>query len=102
MVVVAVIGILVVIATPYYLKAREQSHRVTCMRNMQKIQEAKQLYAIHAGGKSTVSWDDVLPYLMHLPTCPSGGEYKGWEIETPIYCTIHDWHNNPDYNGFVP
>ena len=102
LIVVSVIGMLAAIATPYYLKARERSHRTSCMRNMQKIQQAKELYAINAGSKANVTWSDILPYLRNLPSCPSGGEYKNWELETPIYCTHHDWRNNPDYEGFEP
>jgi len=102
MIAVAILGILALIATPYYLKARERSHKNSCMYNMRKIQEAKELYAINSGGKSTVAWSDILPYLRNLPSCPSGGEYQGWEIETPIYCTIHDWRNNSEYIGFTP
>lgn len=102
MITVGIIGFLTLIATPYYLKAREQSHKNACMNNMRKIQEAKILFAMNAGGKESVSWNDILPYLRHLPTCPSGGTYQGWEIKDSIYCTTHDWRNNAEYDGFTP
>jgi len=102
MIVVAVISILVLIATPCYFKARKESHRSTCMSNMRKIEGAKALYSMSAGSKPTASWEDILPYIMRIPTCPSGGQYEGWDIGTSIYCTIHDWRNNPEYAGFIP
>ena len=102
MITVAIVGILSLIASPYYLPARERSRRVSCMENMKKIQGAKELYAVSTGGKSSLSWDDILPYLRSLPVCPSGGQYQGWEINTSIYCTIHDWRNNNEYAGYVP
>lgn len=102
LILVTIIGILTVIATPYYLKAREKSHKTACMNNMRKIQEAKELFAINAGGKNVASWDDILPYLRHLPTCPSNGEYQGWGINESIFCTKHDWRSNPEYEGFIP
>jgi prepilin-type N-terminal cleavage/methylation domain-containing protein len=102
MIVVAIVGILSVIATPYYFKARERSHRSTCLENMKKIQGAKELYAINSGTKTALSWTDILPYLQRLPSCPSGGEYMGWNINEQIYCTLHDWRGNSDYVGFSP
>jgi prepilin-type N-terminal cleavage/methylation domain-containing protein len=102
MITVAILGILTLIATPHYLPARQNSHRATCMENMKKIQGAKELYAFNANGKVDVSWTDILPYLRSLPVCPTGGEYQGWELDTSIFCNIHDWRNNSAYSGFAP
>ena len=102
MIAVTILGFLAVIATPHYLKARQESHKSTCMANMKRIEEAKELYAFNGGTKVTVEWSDILPYLKSQPNCPTGGTYANLVVGSPVYCTVHDWRDNPEYKGFVP
>lgn len=104
MLVVAVIGLLATLALPAMSRARITSHRNSCMNNMRQIESAKTQWAM--ANEQTIgalaTWGDVLPYLRFTPRCPAGGTYSQWEIGSSIYCTVHDWRNNPDYAGFTP
>lgn len=104
MIVVAIIGLLALMAMPSFYLARVNSQRSICMNNMRKIEAAKDQWAIEHDENTgvVITWTEVLPYLKTQPMCPAGGAYDGWEIGVPIYCTEHDWRGNPEYRGFIP
>ena len=101
MIIVAIIGILCSLAIPNFLSYRKKSQRNACLNNMRSIENAKAQFCLSAVSQS-VTWDDIIPYLNPLPHCPAGGNYQDLSGETSIYCSEHDWRDNPEYNGFMP
>jgi len=87
MIVVAIIGILIAIAVPGFIKARNLSRLNACQENQTKIDGAVSQYileeridtlgdatAVHGSGweSELVGADD---YLRNIPQCPAGGTY---------------------------
>jgi type II secretion system protein G len=87
MIVVAIIGIIIAIAVPAFLRARENSRGRACQENLAKIDGAKEQYALEqkVGNNAGVSMDDLITppgttgsgegYLKKTPVCPAGGSY---------------------------
>jgi prepilin-type N-terminal cleavage/methylation domain-containing protein len=75
MIVVAIIGLLAAIAIPNFLKARATSQQKVCINNLRQISAATQQWAMETkkGPASTVTADDVLPYMKGPVLCPAGG-----------------------------
>lgn len=87
MIVVAIIGVLAMIAIPAYLRARENSRRSACINNLRLIEDAKEQYAMEYGRRngdpvnSTDPSDEaafavlvgaVTGYIKDFPLCPTG------------------------------
>ena len=75
MIVVAIIGILVAIAVPGFLKARQSAQANACMEAQEKMEGAVDTWALDSGAPSTtVPGTDVLIgktlYLKRKPICP--------------------------------
>lgn len=101
MVVMAVIAIVVAIATPTWLRQRELSRGRACQENLLKIDGAKEQYALEFKAKngSTVTMDDIVVppgstagqgYMRATPLCPSSGTYVLNLIGASPECTIGD------------
>jgi prepilin-type N-terminal cleavage/methylation domain-containing protein len=83
MIVVAIIGLLAVIALPNLMRARAASQASTCINNLRQIEAAVQQIAIAnnlADGDTVVYPSDVAPYIKlnangSVPPCPAGGTY---------------------------
>ncbi len=77
MIVVAIIGIILAIAIPSWLNARNLSQRNACLEAQQKINGAIDNFALDEG-KSTgdpVTMEDIVDfgkYLKQTPICPVG------------------------------
>jgi len=103
MIVVAIIGILVGIAVPGFIKARRTAQGKSCNENLAKIDGAKEQYALEhnlAADDGTTLDDSLLVeagnvgYLKKTPVCPGGGTYTyGTIAETPS-CDKVDTTNN--------
>lgn len=92
MIVVLVIGILLGIAVPQWLHARENSRSKSCVSNLKRITDAKELFAqeAHKNSGDTCDMSDIWPdYLQgsSAPTCPAGGTYTVDAIGTDPTCT---------------
>jgi prepilin-type N-terminal cleavage/methylation domain-containing protein len=91
MIVVLIIGILLAIAVPNFVKARETSRSRTCIGNLKQTDSAKEQYAMEnrlASG-AAVTWANLAPdYLKRQPTCPSSGTYTIGNIGTDPTCTV--------------
>ena len=95
MIVVAIIGILIAIAVPGFVKARTQSRLKSCQENLTKIDGAKEQYALE-NNKTTgaaVVWADIWAadgtlYLksQSQPACPTGVAYTINVIGTAPSC----------------
>lgn len=98
MIVVAIIGIIIAIAVPAFLRARENARGRACQENLTKIDGAKEQFAIEekVGQDEPVSIEDDLigdngtGYLKAVPECPAGGEYTVGNIGTNPTCDYED------------
>lgn len=101
MVVMAVIAIVVAIATPTWLRQRELSRGRACQENLLKINGAKEQYALEfkVVNGATVSMENVVVppnstagqgYLRATPLCPSNGTYVLNVVGANPECTIGD------------
>jgi hypothetical protein len=74
-------GIMVAIAVPSFMRAREISRRNACQENLSKIDGAKQQWALENNVQEDAAaptWDDIVgsdKYLRMIPVCPSQGTY---------------------------
>jgi len=103
MIVVAIIGILVGIAVPGFIKARRTAQGKSCNENLAKIDGAKEQYALEknlAADDGTDLNEGLLVesggtgYLKKTPVCPGGGTYTyGTVADTPT-CDKQDDDNN--------
>ena len=83
MIVMAIFGIVIMIAVNTWMRQRELGRGVVCQENLQKIDGSKEMYALNrnAPKQSLVDWDDIVEpnrmgYLKKEPACPGGGEYN--------------------------
>jgi prepilin-type N-terminal cleavage/methylation domain-containing protein len=98
MIVVAIIGILIAIAVPGFLRARENSRGQACQENLTKIDGAKEQWALEWKiSNGTAAPTDFLTdaryfgpngYVKKEPKCPSGGTYTCNAIGTDPTCSI--------------
>lgn len=97
MIVVAIIGIIIAIAVPAFLRARENSRGRACQENLSKIDGSKEQYALefNIGNGESCTMDDLIEpnganpgegYLKKEPTCPAGGDYTVNNIGTDPEC----------------
>ena len=97
MIVVLIIGILVAIAVPNFVKARESARARACIANLRQIDSAKEQYGID----NRLSAGSTMPALSTLcgsgtttyiktgnPQCPSGGTYTVSNLGTDPTCSI--------------
>jgi prepilin-type N-terminal cleavage/methylation domain-containing protein len=94
MVVLAIIGIIVMIAIPGWIRQRESSRGVACQENLTKIEYAKEMYAfehkLHGDFDLEMSdlWsEDGTGYLKYEPDCPAGGLYTVNPINIKPSCS---------------
>jgi prepilin-type N-terminal cleavage/methylation domain-containing protein len=92
MIVVAIIGLLLAMAIPNFLKMRKDAQQKACINNLRIIDHAKQVWGIEANKPSgTVPGpaDLVGPtsYIRRAPECPSGGTYDFMPIGEKPTCT---------------
>ena len=95
MIVVLIIGILLAIAVPNFVKARESARTKSCVSNLQQIQSAKQQWAMDtkAAGTVTVLAADIFGPTKYVsgpaagPTCPAGTTaYTPGAVDTDVAC----------------
>jgi prepilin-type N-terminal cleavage/methylation domain-containing protein len=100
MVVVFIIGILLAIAVPSFVKAREKTHAQACLANLKEIDTAILQWAMH--NKKTDAYPVAMadltggadPYLS-TPACPSGGVYTVTTVGENPTCSIGGTHAIP-------
>ena len=93
MIVVLIIGILMAIAVPNFVKARESSRRNTCIANLKQIDSAKEQWAMDQrknAGDACALTDLVgtAAYLKANPVCPSGGTYTVSNVGANPTCSV--------------
>ena len=97
MIVVAIIGILIAIAVPGFLKARETSRINACQQNQVKIDGAVQQRIIdenfedQAAAVAGLNLADLVGdanYIRTTPECPSSGTYSFNDTGPAVSCSI--------------
>ncbi|MGQ9488082.1 MAG: competence type IV pilus major pilin ComGC [Armatimonadota bacterium] len=91
MIVVLIIGILLAIAVPNFVRARESSRTKACVSNLKQIDAAKEQWAMDnnkSNGDACAMTDLVPAYIKSEPSCPSGGTYTVGNVGVNPTCSI--------------
>ncbi len=93
MIVVAIVGMLAVMASPSFLRTRDLTNNSVCINNLRILVTAKNMFAFDAGRKHNdpVEAHDVNPYLKHpfdQMKEPAGGDYDLRPIGHDPLCTV--------------
>ena len=91
MIVVLIIGILLAIAVPNFVRARESSRSKSCIANMKQIAAAKEEWALDNKQPTTATpagTDLYGVYTKEAPSCPSNGTYTINAVGTDPTCSI--------------
>ena len=93
MIVVLIIGILLAIAVPNFLKARETSRTKTCVANLRQVESAKEQWAMETGQGATATptqaeLTGANGYIKNWPNCPSGGTYTISNMSANPTCSV--------------
>lgn len=95
MVVASIIAILIGIAVPSWMRAREHGRARACQENLTQIDGAKEIYALEHNlpNGAIVSMSDLMGggsgYLKREPVCPAGGVYSIEPIGTEPSCSYY-------------
>ena len=95
MIVVAILGLLVSLALPNFIKSRTNAQKQVCIENLAQIESAKQIWGIENGKHDgdEVSVDDLVGptlYIKRQPECPGGGTYAYATIGENATCSQED------------
>lgn len=85
MIVVLILGVLMTLALPSFINARDSTQSKSCIANLKKFQGAKEQYAfdsrLPAGSSTPITWTNIAGYLRYPnanattgPTCPTKGD----------------------------
>jgi competence protein ComGC len=89
---ILLIPLLVAIAIPNFIKARETSMTNACINNLRQIDAAKNQWALdhQKQATDTPTESDLLPYLRNhqWPQCPAGGTYIIGQDSVPPSCSV--------------
>ncbi len=91
MIVVAIIGLLVAIAIPNFLRAREEARANSCVANLKQLEGAKERWAMseNIDTATPATTGALVPnYLKIAPACPSNGTYTYGRINTVPTCSV--------------
>ena len=91
MIVVLIIGILMAIAVPNFIQARQTSRKNSCVANLKQSDSGKEQYAMEAklDTGATVTWANlVTTYMKAQPACPGGGTYTIDVVGTVPTCSL--------------
>lgn len=94
MIVVAIIGLLAVIAIPSFVRARQTTQQNACINNLRQIDGAMDQWAIenNEATGAAVAGGDLDIYLKRNfagTTCPASGAYTVASVGTDPVCTVY-------------
>lgn len=98
MIVVLIIGILLAIAVPNFIQARNTSRTRTCIANLRQIEAAKEQWAMETNQASTATpaQGDLMPtYMKSWPACPAAGTYTIGRVDQNPTCSVGGAHALP-------
>jgi hypothetical protein len=86
------IPMMMAIAIPNFVKARETAQMNACINNLRMIDAAKNEWALESGKKpgDVPTEQDLKPYFKNgtFPTCPAGGTYTIGAISNAPTCSV--------------
>jgi prepilin-type N-terminal cleavage/methylation domain-containing protein len=93
LIVVAVLGILVGMAFPNFIKTRNHAQKQVCIENLSQIESAKQIWGVESGKKDGDPATDAdlfgfTRYMKKKPLCPGGGTYDLTAVGINAKCTV--------------
>ena len=93
MIVVLIIGILLAIAVPNFIRARESSRAKSCVSNLKQIDSAKEQWAMDnkktsADTPATTDLYGTTKYVKSTPSCPASGTYTINAVGTSPACSV--------------
>jgi prepilin-type N-terminal cleavage/methylation domain-containing protein len=103
MIVLLILGMLLAIVIPYYVRQRATAQANACINNLVKIDDAVCQFAMERGKKSgdPVTYpDDLTPYIKltstgSIPPCPAGGIYSVATVGTNPLCSLSTLTSEP-------
>jgi competence protein ComGC len=88
-------ALLLAIAVPNFIRARNTKASNACVNNLRIIQGAKEQWALehHKTTNDTPTLEDLKPYMGRgeegeIPVCPDGGIYSPGRVGEPPKCSI--------------
>jgi prepilin-type N-terminal cleavage/methylation domain-containing protein len=95
-IVVLIIGVLLSIALPTWIRARDTSRAKACIENLSHIEAAKNQYIMSNNMGVFVDESDLAggpeplypTYLRAIPQCPGGGTYHTGDIANIPNCSL--------------
>lgn len=93
LIVVAIMGLLLAVALPNFMRYRVNAQKQICIENLAQIDSAKQIYGLESGKTDGDPVDDAdlfgfANYMKRKPDCPAGGKYEVNPIASPPTCTV--------------
>ena len=93
LIVVAILGILISMAFPNYVKSRTNAQKQVCIENLAQIESAKQIWGVENGktnGDAPADADlfGTDRYMKMKPRCPGGGTYDLTAVGANATCTV--------------
>ena len=105
MIVVGIIGLLVAIALPNFMRSRATSQQNACINNLRQINSAVQQWAMENGqgpGSPPPADTDITPYIQlnsnsSIPGCPASGTYTIYNISNvpQVSCSLSTLTGSP-------
>src|SRR4051812_32226963 len=91
MIVVLIIGVLLAIAVPNFVRARNGSQARGCQSNLKHIMSATEQYLMDNQSTTYPALSALSPtYLKSAPACPTGGTYTMGSATANPTCSIGD------------
>ncbi|MGV3720395.1 MAG: prepilin-type N-terminal cleavage/methylation domain-containing protein [Actinomycetota bacterium] len=93
LIVILIIGILLAVAAPMFVRARENSQAKSCQHNLKQILGAKERWAMdnNRGGSDTPTMAELAGatrYIKVAPVCQGGGTYTVGQLDKLPTCSI--------------
>lgn len=92
--------LMLAIAIPNFLRAREVSRARVCQQNIRRIETAKEQWAMDnkVGYDAVPSWQDLARYLPAQPVCPTNGAYTIGSMRELPTCSVGDNGTQVEYD----
>lgn len=93
LIVILIIGILLSVALPGFMRAREGANARNCVSNLKQILSAKERWAMdnNRGAADEPALSDLAgpgKYIKATPVCPENGTYTVGALGTPPTCSV--------------